>query len=190
MTGNKIRKLRERRAWTQEQLAGAASLSTRTVQRAEDGVMSAETRAALAGALDVPVEVLAPHLQPVVQPVLMYEDSRSAVEWLVRAFGFEVRERVADDDGQIIHGELVLGGGVVLVTRARQRPAWVSPRQIDGRHTGFTYVYVEDVDAHYARAVSAGAEITAPPEVSYGQRRYRARDPEGHEWTFSTELER
>src|SRR4051812_12586489 len=98
MQTTRIRALREKKAWTQEQLAGAARISPRTVQRAEEGVMSAETKTAIAGALDVPVESLAAELRPTIQPVLMYEDSRAAVEWLVTAFGFTVRERVTDEN--------------------------------------------------------------------------------------------
>jgi transcriptional regulator with XRE-family HTH domain len=116
--GTNIRSLRERKAWTQEQLAGAARVALRTVQRAEEGTMSAETKAAIAGALDVPVEKLDAEACPTIQPILMYEDSRAAVDWLVTAFGFAVRERVTNEDGQVVHGELVLGGGVVGVTLA------------------------------------------------------------------------
>lgn len=46
-------------------------------------------------------------------------------------------------------------------------------------------VYVDDVDAHYARAVAAGAEITEElADQFYGDRVYRALDPEGHRWSF------
>lgn len=52
--GITIKKLREENAWTQEHLAGAANISVRTIQRAEDGVLSAESFSAIAGALNVP----------------------------------------------------------------------------------------------------------------------------------------
>src|SRR6185436_18219361 len=109
MQTTRIRELREKKAWTQEHLAGAARIAVRTVQRAEEGVMSAETKAAIAGALDVAVESLAAPVKPQIQPVLMYEDSRAAVEWLAKAFGFTVREKVTDENGQVVHSELVLG---------------------------------------------------------------------------------
>ena len=48
------------------------------------------------------------------------------------------------------------------------------------------HVYVDDVDAHYERAVAAGATIHQPPEdAPYGDRRYDAEDPEGHRWSFA-----
>jgi uncharacterized glyoxalase superfamily protein PhnB/DNA-binding XRE family transcriptional regulator len=182
----RIRELREKKAWTQEQLAAAARISTRTVQRAEDGVMAAETRSAIAGALDVPVEALAAEVKPAIQPVLIYEDSKAAFTWLQEAFGFTARERVADDDGQVVHGELVLGQGVVMVTRAGGKRRWVSPK--GGQATGFLYVFVDDVEAHFDKARKAGATIVADLEISYGQKRYRCLDLEGHEWCFSQEV--
>src|SRR4051794_32110579 len=120
----KIRELREKKAWTQEQLAAAARISPRTVQRAEEGAMAAETKSAIAGALDVPVEALAAEVKPVIQPVIFYEDSKAAFAWLQKAFGFTSREKVVDDDGQVVHGELVLGQGVVMVTRAGGKSRW------------------------------------------------------------------
>ncbi len=188
METTKIRALREKKAWTQEQLAGAARIAVRTVQRAEEGVMSAETKSAIAGALDVAVEALAPELRPAIQPVLMYENSKKAFEWLQKAFGFVARERVADEDGQVVHGELVLGEGVLMVTRAGQLSRWQSPKALGGKATGFTYVFVDDVEAHLKRAKKAGAKVVADLTESYGQRRYRCLDLEGHEWCFSQTL--
>lgn len=182
----RIRELREKKAWTQEQLAAAARISPRTVQRAEEGVMAAETRSAIAGALDVPVEALAAEVKPAIQPVLIYDDSKAAFAWLQKAFGFTSREKVVDDDGQVVHGELQLGQGVVMVTRSGGKARWVSPKS--GKATGFLYVFVDDVEAHFAKAKKAGAKIVAELEVSYGQKRYRCLDPEGHEWCFSQEV--
>jgi uncharacterized glyoxalase superfamily protein PhnB len=54
---------------------------------------------------------------------------------------------------------------------------------------GQVYVYVDDVDAHFARAKAAGASILEEPtDQFYGDRRYIARDLEGHEWTFATHV--
>ncbi|MHC4997131.1 MAG: VOC family protein [Planctomycetota bacterium] len=50
--------------------------------------------------------------------------------------------------------------------------------------------YVDDVDAHYERAKAEGAEIISPPEDQfYGDRSYRVKDLEGHEWGFGTHIE-
>jgi uncharacterized glyoxalase superfamily protein PhnB len=48
---------------------------------------------------------------------------------------------------------------------------------------------VDDVDAHFAHAREAGATIAAEPaDQFYGDRNYRAIDPEGHQWIFSTHV--
>ena len=189
--GARIRLLRERKAWTQEQLAAASGISPRTVQRAEEGTASAETRSAIAGALDVSVESLGPAVRlpegwPRISPVLIYRDTIKAVSWLQRAFGFEVRRRIAGADGQLLHTELLLGDAVIMVGHASSSPRWESPRAV-GKTTQFLYVFVEDLEAHLERARAAGAAIVMEPETSYGQRRYRALDVEGHEWCFVEE---
>jgi uncharacterized glyoxalase superfamily protein PhnB/DNA-binding XRE family transcriptional regulator len=196
-TGEKIRSLRERKAWTQEHLADAARISPRTVQRAEEGVMSAETRSAIAGALDVPVESLAPARKPPegwprITPTLVYEDSKAAVPWLERAFGFVAREKVAGQDGQIIHSELTLGDGLIMVGHVSLSPSpqgrMASPKSL-GKTTQSLFVFVDDLDAHYAHAKAAGAQIVQEIETNYGYRRYRALDIEGHEWCFAVKVE-
>jgi transcriptional regulator with XRE-family HTH domain len=59
--GAGVRALREKKSWSQEHLASASGLSVRTIQRVEvENIASAETRLALAAALDVPVIVLIP----------------------------------------------------------------------------------------------------------------------------------
>jgi uncharacterized glyoxalase superfamily protein PhnB/DNA-binding XRE family transcriptional regulator len=194
MIGEKIRSLRERKAWTQEALAERAELSARTVQRAEEGAMAAQTRTAIASALGVAVESLAPDRKPPegwprITPTLFYEDSRAAVSWLEKAFGFYIRERVTNEEGQVIHSELVLGGGVIMCGNVNASPSagprFASPKST-GKNTQSLYVFVDDLDAHYARAKAAGATILTEPETSYGHRRYRALDLEGHQWCFAT----
>jgi len=66
-------------------------------------------------------------------------------------------------------------------------PDYRAPR--DGNPYAQLYIYVDDVDAHFARASDAGARITEQPtDVFYGDRRYMAQDPEGHVWCFATQL--
>ena len=61
-----------------------------------------------------------------------------------------------------------------------------SPRTMAASHTGLS-VWIDDVDAHHARSVEAGARIDSAPVVDqdYGLREYGARDPEGHRFWFS-----
>ncbi len=62
-----------------------------------------------------------------------------------------------------------------------------TPRQTKGVGTVELIVYVQDPDAHYARACAAGAEVLIPIEDKpYGGRGYTCRDPEGHTWAFGS----
>ncbi len=188
--GMKIKRFRERKAWTQEHLADAARISVRTVQRAEDGVMSAETLEAIAGALDEPVTSLS-KLEPgypQITPVLYYSDPKS-LDWLVEVFGFVIRMKyAAPDDGRILHAELAFGDGLIMVGSPMETEKWLTPKQLDGAITQCMYVRVDDVDAHYAHAKATGAEIMSKPANAHGQRRYNVKDPEGHLWWFTQEL--
>ena len=68
-----------------------------------------------------------------------------------------------------------------------------SPKSIGGKNTQSVHVQLsvgDDIDAHCDRARAAGAEIIAEPETQfYGDRSYRAKDPEGHIWTFGVTVE-
>ncbi|MEW9623037.1 VOC family protein [Rhodanobacter geophilus] len=114
----------------------------------------------------------------VVVPELYYPDLDAAVAWLAAAFGFHERLRVAGHRAQLCNG----GGDVVAVQSDPPHPDGVN-----GTHA--VMVRVADVDAHYRRAVNAGAHIASPPaDYAYGERQYLAVDPGGHLWTFSQTL--
>jgi uncharacterized glyoxalase superfamily protein PhnB len=119
-----------------------------------------------------------------IYPSLRYRDARVAIDWLVEAFGFTVKEVHADADGVIGHAELGGFGGIVMLGT---EPEGGDPRW--GRHAGQGWLYLsaEDPDALHDRAVAAGAEIVRPLEdTDYGSREFSARDPEGNIWSFGT----
>jgi len=119
-------------------------------------------------------------------PCLTYDDAPAAIEFLCRAFGFRRRLVVPGENGAVKHSELTFGDGVVMVGSADPAKQHMSPRALPGLHGGLC-VRVDDPDAHHARAVAEGAEITRPlQDEDYGSRGYMARDPEGHEWYFGT----
>ncbi|HLV21216.1 MAG TPA: VOC family protein [Polyangiaceae bacterium] len=131
---------------------------------------------------------------PWISSAVFYEDAPRAIDWLCDAFGFEVRLRIDGEEGRIEHSELTYGGGLIMVASVReQMPSRVhckSPRALGGANTQALCVYVDDVDAHCARAKAAGAVIVAEPKTDdYGEayganRSYEAVDPEGHHWWF------
>ncbi len=132
--------------------------------------------------------VNAPEGYPQISPYLYYEDGAAALDWLTRAFGFIERMRMAGEDGRVMHAEIELGGGVVMLANPPSE-SFKSPKSL-GANTSSVYVYVNDVDAHFARAKGAGAEILQEPQTQpYGDRHYGCKDPEGHEWWFGQHLE-
>ena len=180
--GAAIRRLRDKRAWTQEHLAAAASVSVRTVQRAEEGTLSAETMNAIASALGVGVEALSAPAIPTISAVLYYETPQ-ALDWLCRAFGFEISMKIPGPDGRILHAELLLGDARIIVGQPVPSRQWTTPK-LAGVRTQSLYVHVDDADAHCRRARDAGATIVVELEDVHGQRRYLAEDCEGHHWWF------
>jgi uncharacterized glyoxalase superfamily protein PhnB len=123
-------------------------------------------------------------------PGLFYEDPDAAVEWLAKAFGFELRMSYTDERGRIAYAEVELGADVVSVRPQRgHSPHDLSPRAAGGVNTGHLQVAVADVDAHCAQAEQAGARVLEPLEDKfYGLRTYTVEDCEGHRWSFESAL--
>ena len=127
-----------------------------------------------------------PEDTPRVSPYLLYEDVASALVWLADAFGFRERMRIPGPDGSVGHAEMELADGVIML--GCPGPDYQNPKHA-GHVTQEQYVYVDDVDAHFARAKAAGATILEEPaDQFYGDRRYRAVDPEGHHWSFAQHI--
>ena len=118
---------------------------------------------------------------PQLCPYLYYEDGPAAMDWLAKAFGFRERMRVEEEGGVIRHAEMELGDAVIMLGTPEGHK---SPAHL-GQVTVGMYLRVDDVDAHFERAKTAGAEIDfEPTDQTYGDRSYGARDPEGHQWWF------
>jgi uncharacterized glyoxalase superfamily protein PhnB len=133
--------------------------------------------------------------EPSVIPMLSYRDGPTAMDWLSRVFGFEIRERWLDDDGQLSHGEMSTGLGVIMM--ATPTPAYEGPAQHRSHCTSASawlsvpwivdglLVYVEDLDGHFARATREQAPLLSDIEDGpNGHRLYRTEDVEGHRWMF------
>jgi len=131
---------------------------------------------------------------PDVIPMIAYEDGPKAMDWLSSAFGFRERARMLDKGGRLSHGEMQAGDGVIMLAtptpdyqaplhhREACEPArkWSTvPYIVDG-----LLVYVDDVDAHFARAKQQGATILSEVETNENGKLYRAEDVEGHRWMF------
>ena len=131
---------------------------------------------------------------PQISSSLTYEDASSAIDWLCKAFGFEVRIKVPGPDGKVMHSELTFGSGVVMVGDLREGhgpPNRKPPAAVGGANTQNLFVYVDDVEAHFARAKAAGARIVSEPATTdYGEEYwadhgYACVDVGGHHWWFA-----
>jgi len=122
-------------------------------------------------------------------PYLCYADAPAAIEFLCKAFGFEERLRYPMPDGRLGHAELTLDGdNVLMLASVYEELGFQSPKDLPAVHCQL-HCYVDDVDAHYERAKAAGAVvIQEPKDEAYGDRGYRAMDPEGHRWIFATRV--
>jgi uncharacterized glyoxalase superfamily protein PhnB len=100
--------------------------------------------------------------------------------WVTEVFGFTEHYRCGEaPDGAQMH----LGGAWIMLNSAR--PGNATPAQL-GQGTQSLTVFVDDVDAHFAHAKSAGAKIVEEVhETMYGERQYAAEDLDGHHWLFS-----
>ncbi|HJQ57199.1 MAG TPA: VOC family protein [Vineibacter sp.] len=127
--------------------------------------------------------------QSPIVPALTYADPNAAVAFLEAAFGFEQTLSVTDAEGRIQHAELSYGGGRIMLGPMGWADWAKSPQAVSGINTQVVHVAVQGIDAHCTRARDAGAEILAEPaDQFYGDRTYRARDCEGHVWTFGQKV--
>ena len=137
---------------------------------------------------------------PRISSSIYYQDPARAIDWLCRAFGFEIRLKIEGDGGSIVHSELEYGEGLIMVggeggwTSNPERRFAKSPRSVGDANTQSLMVYVDDVEAHCARARAEGATIVTELAVSdYGpdywsDRGYSCEDLEGHTWYFAQRL--
>ena len=117
-------------------------------------------------------------------PYLLYSDAAAAIDFVCKAFGFEERFRLPGQGGSIMHAEVGLADNILMLATAPKEMGCASPKDLPARHS-LVVCYVDDVDAHFRRAKKAGANVLKEPEDQfYGDRTYRVRDPEGHEWYF------
>jgi uncharacterized glyoxalase superfamily protein PhnB/AraC-like DNA-binding protein len=118
--------------------------------------------------------------------ILVYADIAAAHNYLVETFGFSSGGINQHADGEVMHAEVALDGEVIWLHRVSADYGLRSTTEL-GAATGMLNVLVDDVDAHHARSVAAGARITFPPtDMPYGQREYGVTDTENRLWSFAT----
>jgi uncharacterized glyoxalase superfamily protein PhnB len=126
-----------------------------------------------------------------IYPVVRYDDARAAIAWLTSVLGFE--EQVVypgETENQVAHAQLKLGGNLIMLGSVNANDSSMkSPRTL-GAASGSVYIGLDtavDVDSVYARAKTAGANISRELcDTDYGSHEFSVRDPEGHHWSFGT----
>lgn len=120
---------------------------------------------------------------PQVIPKLPYQDVLVALEFLERAFGFVERRDARIETPGGFHAEVEIGDGLIMLGGPGGHGAF--PPKVEGNPSALLIVYVDDIDAHFERAQSAGATIVAElADKFFGDRVYEALDHEGHRWSF------
>ncbi|MFK5980593.1 MAG: glyoxalase [Rhizobiaceae bacterium] len=127
-----------------------------------------------------------PFSRPTIRTGLFYRNPIAALDWIEKAFGFTRSMDIRDERGELVHAEMTYGNASIIIDSE-----WVnfvsSPLSNDGRNTQIIYVQLEnDIEEHCEHTRSCGAVIIQEPEYQYyGDCVYRAKDIEGHVWTFS-----
>ena len=123
-------------------------------------------------------------------PGMSYRNAPQAIDWLCRVFGFEKHAVAPGPDNTILHAELTLGGGMIMLgsVQDNEQSRFIKqPDEIGGAETRGVYLIVNDADAIYARVKAAGAEILLDIEDKfYGGRGFTCRDLEGRIWNIGT----
>jgi uncharacterized glyoxalase superfamily protein PhnB len=113
-----------------------------------------------------------------------YRDAMAAIDFLERAFGFERGDVHQGPDGTVHHAELRFAGEWIMLGSTTDGS---DGRMAADNGPSWTYIVVDDPDAHHERARAAGAEIVRElTDEDYGSRGYTARDPEGNLWSIGT----
>jgi PhnB protein len=123
-----------------------------------------------------------------VTPYLTVHDAAEAIRFYERAFGATEMMRLPMGD-KIGHAEIKVGDSIVMLSDEWPDMGKLSPRTRGGATAGLM-VYLEDVDAAYARALEAGASAEQPlTDQFWGDRSGSVTDPFGHTWMLATHVE-
>lgn len=116
-----------------------------------------------------------------VTPYLIVDDAAGVIAFLEKAFDAEVKSLARAPDGLIMNAEVQVGTSMVMLADARDG---ITKQAIS------LYVYVEDVDAVFARAAAAGGTVTMEPaDMFYGDRHGGVQDPSGNNWWIASHIE-
>jgi PhnB protein len=137
----------------------------------------------------MPVDPI-PEGYPRVSPYLCCRGAADAIEFYKDVFSANERMRMPGDSPENVgHAELEIGSSIVMLADEFPDHGFLSPQTIGGSPV-HVMVYVDDVDAVFARALELGATESRPIEDQfYGDRLGQFEDPWGHRWSVATHVE-
>ena len=127
-----------------------------------------------------------------VTPQLTLDNAAQAIDWYKKALGAEEVARATGPDGKIMHAEIRIGDSLIMVNDVMS-PDGKSARAL-GHSPASLWLYVQDCDSLFNRAVAAGARVLDGPmghmaDQFWGDRAGAFKDPEGYTWTIATRKE-
>ena len=118
---------------------------------------------------------------------LTLDNATEAIEWYKRALGAKEVSRSLGPDGKVMHGDIVIGNSHFFVNDTMM--GMKGPKGFGGSPASF-WLYVEDSDALFKRAIEAGATEQMPmADQFWGDRAGSIADPAGYSWWISTRKE-
>ena len=121
-------------------------------------------------------------------PALTCRDAARAIDFYKEALGAKEHMRMAGPDGKVMHAELQIGDSRFMI--ADEFPGMSAAPNPSALQSSYLFVYTEDVDTAFNRAVKAGARADMPPsDMFWGDRYGKLTDPFGHQWGMATHVE-
>ena len=122
-----------------------------------------------------------------ITPQLVLDNEAQTIEWYVKAFGAQELSRSLGPDGKVMHAELAIGSSRFMVNDAMMGSK--GPQALGGSPVSL-WLYVENSDAAFKRAVDAGAKVQMPiADQFWGDRAGSVADPAGYNWWIATRKE-
>ena len=122
-------------------------------------------------------------------PYLVLSGGAAALDFYQKAFGAVEIMRMDGPDGRVMHAEIKIGDSILMLSDECPQMGFKGPKSLGGSGVGLL-LYVEGVDAVFARAVEAGGSVMKPlADQFYGDRSGTIVDPFGHVWTLATHVE-
>jgi PhnB protein len=122
-------------------------------------------------------------------PYLVIKGAAEAIEFYKKAFGAAEVVRMPGPGDRIMHAEVKIGNSMLMLSDENPEKGFLSPKSRGGASSS-VMLYVDDVDAVFKKAVTAGAkQDMAPADMFWGDRMGNLTDPFGHCWAIATHKE-